>query len=249
MLSSCVQHKELINFEGVEFPSTPEDIANDMTIRIKPDDVLYIKVHSYDQEAAEPFNLQQGVGNQGGMNMNNQNMQGMQIFQGYLVDEAGFIDMPVLGRIQVRDKSLAEAKSTIVDLLKTYINDPVVNIRFLNFRVTLLGEVNMPGTYNVPNNRVSVFDALGLANDLSIYANRGSVLVIREENGQRSYARLDLQSKDIFSSPYFYLEQNDVIYVEPLRARIATVADPAGRIISYSAGVLSLVTLIIALTN
>jgi polysaccharide export outer membrane protein len=122
-------------------------------------------------------------------------------------------------------------------------------MRFLNLKITILGEVNNPGTIRLSNKRVTLLEAIGMAGDLSIYANRNNVLVIREENGKRTTARLDLQTAEIFTSPYFYLQQNDVVYIEPTKARIATVADPVQRFISYGSGVLSIVTLIIALTR
>jgi polysaccharide export outer membrane protein len=133
--------------------------------------------------------------------------------------------------------------------LQTYLQDPVVNMRFLNFKVTVLGEVNRPGTLRLTNKRVTILEAIGMANDLTPYANRTNVLVIRENEGRREYARLNLQDDNIFTSKYFYLMQNDVIYVEPLPARTATTADLFQRIISYTSGALSLVTLILTLTR
>ncbi len=254
LASSCVQHQQLINFNQAQLPeNTPEDIVNAMNLTIQPEDALRIEVNSLDELAAAPFNLGP-QGQQGGMNMQQMGgggggFFGLEIFQGYLVDQEGFIDFPVLGPLKVEGLTLEEAKSMIYERLQEYLKDPVVNVRFLNLKITVLGEVNQPGLIRLSNKRVTLLEALGMANDLTDYANRNNVLIIREEKGRRTYARLDLQSAEIFTSPYFYLQQNDVIYVEPIQARIATVADPAQRIIQYATAGLSLISLIIALSR
>ncbi len=252
-LSSCVTHQELVNFNDENFPvSSTEEIVNAMNLTIQPEDLLRIQVSSFDQKAAIPFNLelpgQQNMMQQGNQAGNSGNYT-LELFTGYLVDQEGIIDFPVLGQIEVEGLTLEEAKAKIVEQLKTYIKDPVVNMRFLNLKITVLGEVNAPGTIRLSNKRVTLLEAIGMAGDLTLYANRSNVLVIREENGKRTTNRIDLQKSEIFASPYFYLQQNDVIYVEPIKARIATVADPVQRFISYGSGVLSIVTLIIALTR
>lgn len=239
-----------MNFNNANFPENqPEQIINAMNITIQPEDLLRITVHSLDPLAAAPFNLEaEGVNNRQ-LTGGNQGSSQLELFMGYFVDQEGAIDFPVLGRIPVEGKTLEEAKLDILSRLKTYLKDPVVNIRYLNFKVTVLGEVNFPGTLRLSNKRVTLLEALGMAGDLTNYANRLSILVIREKDGIRTYERLNLQSNEIFASPYFYLQQNDVIYVEPIRARVATVADPAQRIIAYGTAVLSLASLIIALTR
>ncbi|WP_425421131.1 polysaccharide biosynthesis/export family protein [Phaeodactylibacter xiamenensis] len=257
LLSSCVQHRQLINFNEANLPEdTPEQIVNAMNLTIQPEDLLRIDVHSIDPLAAAPFNP--GTGPDGQRPQNMQMMQGnqgqggnymLELFQGYLVDQNGYIDFPVLGQLKVEGLTIEEAKGQIYELLQEYLKDPVVEMRFLNLKITILGEVNLPGVQRLSNKRVTLLEALGMAGDLSDYANRNNVLVIREEEGRRTYTRLDLQSAEIFTSPYFYMQQNDVIYVEPIQARIATVADPAQRIISYTTAGLSLISLIIALSR
>lgn len=249
-LSSCVTHEELINFNEEPIPlNATESIANGGQLRIQPEDLLHITVQSFDPVAAAAFNAP--VGAQAPQQMALQGFQGnqLELFSGYFVDRQGMIDFPVLGRISVAGKNLDEAKIDLYERLKPYLNDAVVNMRFLNFKVTVLGEVNAPGQIRLTNQRVTLLEAIGQAGDLTSYANRKSVLVVREQNGQRTYARLNLRKREIFYSPYFYLQQNDLIYVEPLRARVATVADPAQRFISYSSGVLSLITLILAIAK
>lgn len=248
---SCISHQELVNFkkEGEAISIAPMQIAQQNPLTIQENDLLRIQVHSFDPIAAAPFNIEgQDAGNlqmiaQSGVGGN----YPPELFMGYLVDMNGFIDFPVLGRIEVKGLSLEEAKDKIRGLLTPYLKEPVVNMRFLNLKITVLGEVGVPGVHRLSNKRVTLLEALGMAGDLTDYANRTNILVIREEEGQRTYARIDLQTEDFFTSPYFYMQQNDLIYVEPIRARVATVADPAQRIITYSTGVISIATLIIAL--
>lgn len=250
--SSCVYHKQLVNFRhnGERTVSVPAEILNQLEPRIQPTDILHIQVNSYDEEAAQPFNrLRQGTGNQmlqGGNNSGGLNAQNL---FGYLVGYDGFIDFPVLGRVAVAGLSLSETRNLLLTMLQPYLKDAVVNVQFLNFKFTILGEVNKPFTYNVLNPRITILEAIGMAGDLSLYANRTNILVIREANGQREYGTIDLQSPEVFTSPYYYLSQNDVIYIEPLPQRIATVADPVQRIIGYVTAGLSILSIVLALAR
>ena len=253
-LASCVRYQELVNFNDTDLVAqSPEQILNAVDLEIQPEDLLRIDVTSIDPVAAAPFNPDQGQGNN-----QNRMMQGggqgqggnqLELFMGYFVDRSGNVDFPVLGQVAVAGLTLDQAKYKLIGMLDAYLVDPVVNIRFLNFKVTVLGEVNAPGVVRLTNKRVTLLEALGYAGDLTRYANRKSVLVTREAEGIRTYARLNLQSDEIFTSPYFYLQQNDVIYVEPIQASVATVADPATRIFAYTSGILSLASIIIALTS
>ena len=250
--SSCISHAELINFRAAELASeSPEEIVNAGNLAIQSEDLLRIDINSLDELAGEVFNPPLGS-QAGGQQLAQQGQGGnytLELFTGYLVDQDGFIELPVLGRVAVVGLTLEEAKEKITRQLNVYLKDPVVSMRFLNLKVTILGEVNLPGIQRLSNKRVTLLEALGMAGDLTQYANRNNILVIREETGQRVYAYLDLQSDEIFTSPYFYLQQNDVIYIEPNQARVATVADPAQRILSYAGVGLSVITLVVALTR
>ena len=249
LLSSCVKHKDLVNFRDVEFPiSQPEDILNQVQVKIQKDDNISIRVYSYDPEAAAPFNIMQGRNN-GSVQLGGNNLNAARLFLGYLVDDEGYIDYPILGRLFVEGMTLNQLKEDVTGRLQPYLKDAVVNVKFLNFKFTIIGEVDNPSTYNITNNRVSIFDAIGLAGDMTDYANRTNVLVIREVNGKREYGKLDLQSIEVFESPYFYLTQNDVIYIEPLKVRTATVADPITRYLTYTSAALSIITLIVAFSR
>lgn len=251
---ACVSHKQLITFpsETVVFNS-PEQLLNSVELRVQPDDLLRITVLSFDLEASAPFNIenQAGTGGQliglqqqsGGIGSSN----GFELFSGYFVDREGFINFPVLGHLKVAGLTMSEVEELVSDGIKPYLKDGVVNARFLNFKITFLGEVFRPGTLRLSNQRVNMLEALGMAGDFTPYANRTNVLLIREQNGQRLYQRLNFQDPELIHSPYFYLQQNDVIYVEPTQAKVATVSDPFQRFFSYGSAVLSVVTLVIAL--
>ena len=247
---SCVYHRQLVNFKhnGERTVSVPADILNQLEPRIQPADILYIQVSSFDQEAAQPFNKVQ-MGQNNNMNLGGNNGLNAQNLFGYMVDYSGYIDFPVIGRVAVAGLSQTEVRNVLFTLIKPYLTDAVVNVQFLNFKFTIMGEVGRPSTYTVPNPRITILEAIGMAGDLTLYANRTNILVIREVNGVREYGAVDLQSPDLFASPYYYLSQNDVIYIEPLRQRIATVADPAQRIIGYVTTGLSILSIVLALTR
>ncbi len=245
-LSACVSHEELLNFsEGAPFPNAPVDIDNLPQLVIQPDDLLSIRVKTLDPLAAEPFNVDPTQGNM--MNINAG--AGTRPLIGYLVAHDGTIDFPVLGKLPVAGKTTDEVRQMLIDGLQAYVKDPVVIVRYLNFRITVLGEVAAPSTFFIANERVTVLDALGQAGDITPYGNRTNVLVIREQNGQRTFGRLDLQDRDLFRSPFFYLQQNDIIYIEPLKEKTAQVRDQSQRILPWLSVITSLTTLALTLAN
>lgn len=174
------------------------------TPTFKVNDIVSIFVSTFDVEASRPFNLQRE--NSGG---------GVQPID-YIVDIDGNIDFPVLGSIKLLGLTVQEAKELIIQKLSDgYLKDPIVNIRIQNFRVTVLGEVGRPGTYAISGERISLMEAIGRAGDLTIKAKRDNILIVRDFNGTKTYTRVNLNNKEAFSSPVYYLTQNDVIYVEP----------------------------------
>jgi len=185
---------------------------------LRPDDLLQIQVGGQDAEALAPFQFY--VNPIGAGTSQNAAQAGLQAAQSsaaitYLIDPNGNINFPVLGFVQVSGLTRLEAIEKLQELLSVYVQDPVVNIQIRNFKVTVLGQVQRPGTYSLPSDRVTVLEAIGMAGDLQLSALRKNVLVIRESNGKREEFRLDLTQKDIYTSPAYYLRQNDVIYVEP----------------------------------
>lgn len=251
--SSCVNHKQLLLLtdtpEGGYALEGYEEPINLPVLEVQPDDILFITVNSLNDEASAPFNMSSGMGGNngggggggGGRNQNNM------LLQGYSVDSSGYIDFPTVGRIRVAGMSLEGVRQQIAIALAPYLKNPAINVKFLNFRYSIVGDIASPGTFTTINERVSLLEALASAGDLTPYAEREKVYVIREQDGVRTIALLDLQDTDFLNSSYYYLQQNDVIYIEPNKAKIATVADPVNRFISFGSAFLSLVTFALAI--
>jgi polysaccharide export outer membrane protein len=215
--ASCVNTRKAIYFNGLSDGTITSNTPVPETV-IGKNDVLNISVTSLNPDASAIFNIP---------NISTYNLNGAttNVLMGYLVSNGGTIEFPVLGTIKAAGLTKEQLKETITKKLvdQKLLTDPIVTVRFLNFRVTVLGEVNHPGELSVPSEKISLLEAIGLAGDLTIYARRDNVLVIREnENGDKEIKRIDLNSKELLSSPYYYLRSNDIVYVEPNKARIAS---------------------------
>lgn len=215
---SCKTPTDVVYFQNA---SHLEKISssNSFTPVLKVDDVVSILVSTSDMDAARPFNLQGASISMGENGAGGNGNQGV-AEPTYLIDENGNIEFPVLGKLKLAGLTRIQVKEMIKEKLKIYINDPIVSVRLKNFKITVIGEVATPGSYAIPNERVTIIEALGMAGDLSINGKRKNVMVIRENDGVNTYHRLDLTSKNIFESPVYYLAQNDVLYVEPNESRI-----------------------------
>ncbi len=240
--TSCTSKKKLIYFQGSEAVST-SDANKNYTPILRTDDLLSINVMGVDADAVKPFNLPQQYAAQivGGY------MQGAPTPPGYLIDGDGNIDFPVLGKIKLGGLDRTAAAELLKVKLQAYVNNPSVLIRILNYKITVLGEVRNPGTFTIPNERISLPEALGISGDLLITAVRKNVLVIRDVDGKKTETRVDLTSKSLFSSPVYYLHQNDVVYVEPNRAKINSSvvnASNVGIAISVLSLLITMVTLL-----
>ena len=165
----------------------------------------------------------------------------------HLIDSDGYITLPLLGNIKAEGLTKTQLKEKIVNAFieKDLLKDPVVTIRFVNFRVTVLGEVNKPAVVPVINEKISLLEAIGLAGDLTIFARRDNVMILREENDQKVIKRINLNSSELFTSPYYYLKSNDIVYVEPNKAKVAS----ASRSTQWLPIVLSGLTLIAIITD
>ena len=242
LLSACVQYRELVNFQEDDPSAIPIEVIDNISeLRIQAHDILKIDVSSLNPEAVRPFKTVEEAASQ----QASPDKERL-LLQGYEVDSVGSINFPLLGRIDMAGYTLSEATKLLEERVRIYVKDAVVNIRLLNFRFSVLGEVNNPGIISTYNSRVTFLDALGMAGDLTSYASRDNILMIREIGGERTFTRLSLQTADIFTSEYYYIKQNDVIYVEPIKVKTATVADPVNRYISYSSGILAIIALIIS---
>lgn len=208
-LSSCVSKKEVVYFQNAKDFETMVD-TDTFTPKFKVNDIISVYVSTFDMDASRPFNLSKDGGN-------NNNTE----FLDYLIDNEGNIDYPVLGKIKLLGLSVQEAQELFKDKLALYLKNPIVNIRILNFRISVLGEVGSPGMYEVSGERITILEALALAGDLTIKGQRENILVVRDFNGTKTYTRVDLTNKELFNSPVYYLTQNDTIYVEPNNSAVS----------------------------
>lgn len=216
LLASCTSTRNLVYFKDLENTNNyTEEIRNKVNPRIQPDDQLSITVSSLNPESNVLFNS-------GVMPSTNGAAAGAataRTNEGYLVDKDGFINFPVLGKVQLGGLTKEQATAKMTAKIAENVKNPIVNIRFLNFRITVIGEVNKPSTFLVPSERVNLLEAIGLAGDLTPYGKRENVLIIREQGGVRSATRVNLGSRAVLNSPDFYLQQNDVVYVEPAKIK------------------------------
>lgn len=202
-----------------------ENIEKRKEITLLPDDIIAINVTSISSitagvGTADPvaifnqggtnYNITSSIGAGGGAGGDN---------KGFLVDVNGFIDYPVLGKVKVSGLTIREVKEMMAKRLEDFIKSPVVEVRIINYKITVLGEANTPGFIIATNHKISVVDAIAMAGDMPISGRKDNVMIIRETEGRREYARLNLNSRNVFSSPYYYLKQNDIIYIEPSRTR------------------------------
>ena len=218
LLSSCGASKsEIVYFQGLNQKGEILNSSQLRNLKIKSNDQLSITVTAAEQSAAAPFNLtvmgmnSQGAAFGGGVQMGGN----QQMLQSYLVDTDGNIEFPIIGTLQVAGLSRQELQSALKIKISEYVQDPIVNVRILNFEISILGEVNRPGSFQINDEYLTLTQALGLAGDLSIYAERSNVLIIRQENDKKVYEYLDLRDPAILNSPYYTLQQNDIVYVEP----------------------------------
>ncbi|MEH6748173.1 MAG: polysaccharide biosynthesis/export family protein [Maribacter arcticus] len=211
LLNSCASKKDVVYFQNaLDYETIVTNNFSDN--RYKVDDVLSIHISTLDPQASLPFNLYRGS--------NNTTISPEQV--DYIIDREGNIDFPVLGKIKLEGLTSTEVKNKLKIALIDYLKDPIVNIRLKNFTVTILGEVNRPGTYPVNGEQITILEAIGLANDLTIKGMRENIMVIRDFNGTKVYTRIDLTKKDALNSPVYYLTQNDVVYIEPNNSAITS---------------------------
>jgi len=216
LCSSCASKKDVVYYQNIDGMTASQNV-NSYEIKIQPDDLLMIIVSAEDPEVAVPFNLTSvAISNSGKIDM----VTGQQTIQSYLVDQSGNIEFPIIGKLKIGGLTRSEALQLLQDKIGFYIKKPIVNLRIMNFKVSLQGEVNVPGTYSIVSERITLPEALSMAKDLTIYGKRNNVLVIREINGVKSYNRVDLTKSDFINTPFYYLAQNDVVYVEPNNTKV-----------------------------
>lgn len=214
MLASCASSKKVAYFQNA-VDGVVERSEGLYDAKIIPKDILTITVSTTNPEAATPFNLT--ISNT--LNATGQMYSGSGVLQTYLVDNNGEIEYPVVGNIKVAGLTKNECQELVKSKIKAFLaedEDPIVTVRMSSYRVTIIGEVRSPGVIPVGTEKMSILEALASAGDLTIYGKRDNVMLIREEaNGQKTVHRLNLNDANIISSPYYYLQQNDIVYVEP----------------------------------
>lgn len=252
LLLSCASKDDVVYFNGMD--STNNTIGLDSyspTYHI--DDELVIIVNALDSEAARPFNKTSVSVPTTAAGVNNPvlDARGRERIQTYRVDPDGNINFPVLGMIKIAGLNRQQATEMLQDKLEDYIKNPIVDIETINYRITVLGEVTRPGTYNAANERITILEAISLAGDLTIYGERENVLVIQDYDGKKTYTRVNLKSDELFNSPVYYLSQNDVVYVEPnkTQARNSSIGAQTGVIFSTLGVLLSITSLIVVITT
>lgn len=223
--SSCVNTEKFVYFQGgnsASYPSyleTPEARVS----KIHEDDILAITVSSLNEESNQILNFQ---------NINTLQMStfpgqsggglGSRQPLGYRVDSTGTVILPFVGKVFVKDLTLMQASDQIQTAMEVYFKDPAVNVRFLNHKFSVLGEVHKVGTYNLLDDHTTLPEAIAMAGDLTIYGKRDSVTVIRNVNGVREIGKVNLLNRELFNSPYFYIQNGDVIYIEPIKGRVTS---------------------------
>jgi polysaccharide export outer membrane protein len=213
---SCSNTRKAVYFNIKDDSTTLIQYQNTSPV-IQKNDLLSITVSSLSQEASQVYNVSNTVsGTSSGA-----------VLGGYLVNEEGNIQFPVIGNIKAAGLTKEELQKNITRMLveQKLLLNPIVSIRNLNFKVTVLGEVGKPTVINVPSEKINILEALGFAGDLTLYSSRSDVLVMREENGNRTFKKINLNTNEVFSSPYFYLKPNDIVYVKPNKTKISSVSN------------------------
>ena len=232
LTTSCVSKKNITYFQNDLVDQSK--VSNSYKTVYKPDDLLQINISSIDMEAVIPFNLSSSASTE----MTSSNPQT------YLIDSNGEIDFPILGKLTIGGLSREDAVKLFKDKLDpTYVKSPSINIKITNFKLTVLGDVKKPGTFTIPNERITILEAIGLAGDLNLSGQRQNILVTREEGEKKVFHSLDLLSNTLFTSPAYYLQQNDVVYVDQnfAKSQDATSNKKTGLFISVAAVIVALI--------
>lgn len=244
-LSSCVAHKDLISFRSGDEkvsglpPQPAQNIANQLDMKLQSNDVLAILISSASAELSIPYNYSPG----------------QLITQittptsptTYLINIDGNIEIPSLGSFKAKGLTIKELRDSVYNRVSAFLLKPSVNIRILNFKVSVIGEVARPGTIEVENERITILEALARAGDLTPFSNREHITVIREIDGVRQVGDISLKSTEFFKSPFYYLQQNDVVYVEPNKTRVAQVQQPFNTYIQPVSVSISFIALLFAI--
>jgi polysaccharide export outer membrane protein len=238
LLLSCASKKKVVYLQDID-QTKSYDSSTLYEPKLQPDDLLSIIVSAENPELSVPFNLPQIQGN---YEINN-NQNGIKT---YLVDNFGYIEFPVIGKLKLGGLTRTQATAKLVTAVGEYIKNPIINLRILNFKVSILGEVLKPSSFTLSSERITLLEAISMAGDLTIYGKRNNILIIREAEGKKTYNRVDITKSDFLNSPFYYLAQNDIVVVEPNKTRVnASVVGP--NVTATISAISVLVTLIVVL--
>ena len=219
IITSCATSKDIVYFQDINERQL-KALTNEYKAVIKKDDRLAIVVSGPDKLVTAPYNLTIGETPTNG--------DPLRVTLSYLVDPQGNIEFPILGTIHVEGMTRNQLVEYLTKEIGKDVKDPIVHVEFRDYKITVLGEVRRPGTYTFENEKVNILQALGMAGDLQLSAQRDGILLLREENGVQKHYNIDLRNSDILQSPYFYLQQNDVIVVPPSATRVASATTATG---------------------
>lgn len=246
LLASCSSYKKIPYFRDIEENNSLQNTTLQYETRICAGDMITIVVSGLEPLAVAPFNLPFV----GYANPSADNVPTNSSHQYYLVDQNGEITFPVLGQIKLAGLTKSEAIATLKQKLEPHLKNPIITMKFMNFKISVLGEVGNPGSFTIANERVTILEALALAGDMTVYGRRDNVLLIRETDGKKEFKRFNLNSSELLNSPYYCLQQNDVLYVEPNKAKLTSAANINTSLwLSGASTLLSAITVIVAILN
>jgi polysaccharide export outer membrane protein len=252
-LTSCVSQKQIAYFQKGVNQSDTIAVAKAYIPKIQAGDILAINIGSLNPAASSFFNPYST------MPVNSESTDAASLANGtssslvlnqsaspnFLVDVDGSIELPLVGNIKLAGLSTVEARDLIKNLLKTYLKGPTVNVRVMNYKISIMGEVAKPSVYVIPNEKITLPEALSLAGDITIFGRRDNILIIRDNDGKKEFGRVNLNSREVYTSPYYYLHNNDVIYVEPGEGKTAQT-DRIYQILPVILSALSLLTILVS---
>lgn len=215
LLSSCVSQREVEYLQDKDRRIKSFNEAPVLDYKLKPDDELYIQINSLDEAAANVFS---GSGNQSSSVSMGLSPYGASLVS-YSIDKKGYVILPIIGNILVKDKTILQVTEILKDSLSSILNQPIVSVKLVNRYISVLGEVRTPGHFAYSQEKLTIYDALGFAGDITEYGNRSSVILARNEDGKNLRINLNLTKSDILASNYYYLRPNDIVYVKPMRKK------------------------------
>jgi len=221
LFTGCVTQKEIEYMQGSDRTTKSFTEAVVPDYRLQPNDELYIKVNSLDDPTSNIFSTASGQQSTGNESLS---PYGASLLS-YAIDKDGYLQLPLVGNIFVKDKTTSEVSALLVDSLSHILSQPIVKVKLVNRYVSVLGFVKSPGHYPYAQDKLTIYDALGLAGDMTIFANRKDVLLTRNESGKNNLIKIDLTNPDILASKYYYIRPNDVIYVKPLKKRVWGISE------------------------